>query len=606
MLRRLRMRYVELQSVTRGCLPTSATSSEVCGDTDRRTCLLQCKTNMCNVESNADLAKIYISSSGNLSNSVPATIVLQLVTRHDQGVTAHFIEDRQAVHVSPCSQHVADLWGVLCVRLLHGPVLSTVSSRGKQTLPGVHSFSPACLSNIGELMAKRLSEAQTKCVACSYQMAGDGTTDYACVNDSLRHTHSTNITCNFTTHSCVIKAVYRYEGLNVTGQYDEGSGRRLNRNRSDNTTRSVTRSCLPASATSSEVCGYTDRRTCLLECKTNMCNAESNADLAKIYISSSEAQNKCVACSYNFAGDGTVDYACVNDSIRHTTSSNITCDFTTHSCVIKALLFKAKQHKSVTRDCLPTSATSLEVCGYTDRRTCLLECKTHMCNAESNADLAKIYISSSEAQNKCVACTYQMAGDGTVDYACVNDPLSHKLSSNITCDFTTHSCVIKASVTRGCLPTSATSSEVCGNTDRRTCLLECKTNMCNAESNADLAKIYIRSSEAQNKCVACSYQMAGDGTVDYACVNDPLSHKLSSNITCDFTTYSCVTKASVTRDCLPPSATSSEVCGYTDRRTCLLECKTNMCNVESNADLAKIYISSSDNLSNSVPAMTIT
>ncbi|XP_025083289.1 uncharacterized protein LOC112557562 isoform X2 [Pomacea canaliculata] len=357
---------------------------------------------------------------------------------------------------------------------------------------------------------------------------------------------------------------------------------------------------------------------CVFVCFTVLC-----------FLPSAEAQNKCVACSYNNAGDGTTDYACVNDPLSHTHSSNITCDFTTYSCVIKAVYrYEGYQElQSVTRDCLPTSATSLEVCGYTDRRTCLLECKTHMCNAESNADLAKIYISSSEAQNKCVACTYQMAGDGTVDYACVNDPLSHKLSSNITCDFTTHSCVIKAvyryegyqylqSVTRGCLPTSATSSEVCGNTDRRTCLLECKTNMCNAESNADLAKIYIRSSEAQNKCVACSYQMAGDGTVDYACVNDPLSHKLSSNITCDFTTYSCVTKAvyryegyvelqSVTRDCLPPSATSSEVCGYTDRRTCLLECKTNMCNVESNADLAKIYISSSDNLSNSVPAMTI-
>ncbi|KAL8616478.1 hypothetical protein ACOMHN_041081 [Nucella lapillus] len=94
---------------------------------------------------------------------------------------------------------------------------------------------------------------QTRCLACSYTRAGDGTRDFECVSNATHFVQSLPVLCNFNTHACVTIAVYSAGYGHVA---------------------SLSRSCYAQPSGGSPSCDGGTNPRCQRYCRTDYCNVE--------------------------------------------------------------------------------------------------------------------------------------------------------------------------------------------------------------------------------------------------------------------------------------------------------------------------------------------
>ncbi|XP_076456102.1 uncharacterized protein LOC143290489 [Babylonia areolata] len=91
----------------------------------------------------------------------------------------------------------------------------------------------------------------------------------------------------------------------------------------------------------------------------------------------------CLACSYNYAGDGSRDRECVTNATHFVSSVNVSCNFATHSCVIIATYEPGYTRlSSLSRTCEETP-NGLPAYGCQDlggRPRCRQYCRSDWCN----------------------------------------------------------------------------------------------------------------------------------------------------------------------------------------------------------------------------------
>ncbi|KAK7092952.1 uncharacterized protein [Littorina saxatilis] len=93
-----------------------------------------------------------------------------------------------------------------------------------------------------------------RCVSCSYQYAGDGTTNLECVTEPFKEPRTQNISCDFVNNACLTKAVYNPDYVQLT---------------------SFERSCYPKNLLPSEGCNTDPNPSCYRVCSTDLCNQKN-------------------------------------------------------------------------------------------------------------------------------------------------------------------------------------------------------------------------------------------------------------------------------------------------------------------------------------------